>query len=133
MSKITMAEQRGVSSEKVRIVKRMMIRLIILVCCLLFLTFPAGAQLVLDGCVLQAYTKCPGANLSNAILEGINLQGAYLKGAKLKNTILRNANLIDVYLYEADLTGADLSGADLSKAIWPDGRVCAFGSIGQCN
>ena len=110
-----------------------MIRSIILAYCLLFLAVPAWAQLVLDGCVLQAYTKCPNVNLNNANLEGINLQGAYLKGATLKNTILRNAKLIDVYLFEADLTGADLTGADLSKAIWPDGRVCAFGSIGQCN
>ncbi len=110
-----------------------MIRSIILACSLFFLAAPAWAQLVVDGCILQAYTKCPGVNLSNANLEGINLQGAYLKSATLKNTILRNAKLIDVYLFEADLTGADLTGADLSKAIWPDGRVCAFGSIGQCN
>lgn len=92
-----------------------------------------SAPLVLDGCILQPYARCPEVNLTNANLEGINLQGAYLKGAKLKNTILRNANLVDAYLYEADLTGADLRGADLSKAIWPDGRVCAFRSIGQCN
>ncbi len=110
-----------------------MIKPILLSLCLLFLASSAFAQQVVDGCVLQRYTKCPEVNLSNANLEGINLQGAYLKGANLKNTILRNANLIDVYLYEADLTGADLTGADLSKAIWPDGRVCAFGSIGQCN
>lgn len=110
-----------------------MIRSIILACSLFFLAAPAWAQLgVVDGCFLRAYTKCPGVNLSNANLEGINLQGAYLKGATLKNTILRNANLKDAYLFEADLTGADLTGAHLSKAIWPDGRVCAFGSIGQC-
>jgi len=111
----------------------MMIRSIILACSLVILAAPAWAQLVVDGCVLRAYTKCPEVNLSNANLEGINLQGAYLRSARLNNTILRNANLIDVYFYEADLTGADLAGADLSKAIWPDGRVCAFGSIGQCN
>ena len=110
-----------------------MIKAAFLSICFFLLTAPAFAQMVLDGCVLQAYTKCPGVNLSNANLEGINLQGAYLKGAILKNTILTNATLIDVYLFEADLTGTDLTGADLSKAIWPDGRVCAFGSIGQCN
>ncbi|WP_052507451.1 pentapeptide repeat-containing protein [Desulfonatronovibrio magnus] len=110
-----------------------MIKTTILSICFFLLTVPAFAQLVVDGCPIQAYTKCPGVNLSNANLEGVNLQGAYLKGANLRNTILRNANLIDVYLYGADLTGVDLTGADLSKAIWPDGRVCAFGSIGQCN
>lgn len=110
-----------------------MIKSLVLSICIVLLTTPAFSQLVVDGCILQAYTKCPEVNLSIANLEGINLQGAYLKGANLKNTILRNATLIDVYLYEADLTGADLNGADLSKAIWPDGRVCAFGSIGQCN
>ncbi len=110
-----------------------MIKTTFLSICVLLLTAPAFAQLVVDGCILQAYTKCPEVNLSNANLEGINLQGAYLKGAILRNTNLRNANLIDIYLYEADLTGADLTGADLSKAIWPDGRVCAFGSIGRCN
>lgn len=110
-----------------------MIRSVILACCLLVLAAPAWAQQIIDGCPIQPFTRCPGVNLSNANLEGINLQGAYLKGAKLQNTILRNAKLIDVYLYKADLTGADLTGADLSKAIWTDGRVCAFGSIGQCN
>ncbi len=110
-----------------------MIRSIIPPYSLLILAAPAWAQFVVDGCILHAYTKCPGVNLSNANLEGINLQGAYLKGANLKNAILRNATLVDVYFYEADLTEADLTGADLSKAIWPDGRVCAFGSIGQCN
>lgn len=90
-------------------------------------------QMVIDGCVLQPYTKCPAVDLSGRNLEGINLQGAYLKDANLRNANLRNANLVDAYLYGADLTGADLTGADLSKAIWPCGRVCAFGSIGQCN
>jgi uncharacterized protein YjbI with pentapeptide repeats len=110
-----------------------MIKATILSICFFLLTIPVFAQQIIDGCLLQPYTKCPEVNLSNANLEGVNLKGAYLKGANLKHTILRNANLIDVYLYEADLTGADLTGADLSKAIWPDGRVCAFGSIGQCN
>lgn len=133
MYKSDMEEKGIIPSGKVRIVKRTMVRSIILFCCLLILAAPALAQLVIDGCILQPYTKCPEVNLSGANLEGINLQGAFLMGANLRNTILRNANLIDAFLYDADLTGADLSGADLSKAIWPDGRVCAFGSIGQCN
>ncbi|PTN36380.1 pentapeptide repeat-containing protein [Desulfonatronum sp. SC1] len=110
-----------------------MIRSVILACGLLFLAAPAWAQQVIDGCSIQAYTRCPEVNLSNANLEGVNLQGAYLKGANLKGANLKNAKLIDVYFYEADLSGANLTGADLSKAIWTDGKVCAFGSIGQCN
>lgn len=109
-----------------------MIRPIILACCLLILAAPAWAQQVIDGCTIQAYTRCPGVNLSNANLEGVNLQGAYLKGANLKGANLKNAKLIDAYLYEADLTGANLTGTELSKAIWTDGRTCAFGSIGEC-
>lgn len=70
---------------------------------------------------------CAGADLS-----GINLQGAYLKSADLSNANLTGANFIDVYLYDANLDGAILTGANFSKAIWPDGRTCAFDSIGTC-
>ncbi|MFN2268629.1 MAG: pentapeptide repeat-containing protein [Desulfonatronovibrio sp.] len=110
-----------------------MIKVTFLFICFFLLTTSAFAQQVIDNCPLQMYTRCPGVNLSNANLEGINLHGAFLKGANLKGANLKNANLIEVYFFEADLTGANLAGADLSRAIWPDGRVCAFGSIGLCN
>ena len=109
-----------------------MIRLILTLACLLFLAVPATAQQVIDNCPLQPYTRCPGVNLAGADLSGINLQGAYLKSADLSNANLTGANFIDVYLYDAKLDGAILTGANFSKAIWPDGRTCAFDSIGTC-
>ncbi len=101
--------------------------------CLLVAASPALAQQVIDNCTLQPYTRCPEVNLNGANLSGINLQGAYLKNADLRNANLTNANFIDVYLEGAKMDGTTLTGTNFSKAIWPDGRVCAFGSIGQCN
>ncbi|WP_028574946.1 pentapeptide repeat-containing protein [Desulfonatronovibrio hydrogenovorans] len=98
----------------------------------LFLSGPAPAQQVMDSCVLQPYTRCPGVCLQGANLAGINLQGAYLKNADLRNANLTNARLIHAYLYGARMEGAALTNADLSRAIWTDGRVCAFGSMGVC-
>lgn len=109
-----------------------MIRTILLSFCLLFLVGPLWAQQTVNTCPIQPYTRCPGANLRGADLSGANLQGAYLKGADLHAANLKGANLVDAYLFEAKLDGADLSGANLSMAIWQDGRVCAFDSIGTC-
>ena len=110
-----------------------MIRIIFLSICIFLFTAPAVAQQVIDNCPLLPYTRCPGVDLRGANLSGVNLQGAYLKNADLRNANLRGANFIDAYLFDAKMEGADLGGADFSKAIWPDGRTCAFGSIGQCN
>lgn len=109
-----------------------MTRSILLSVCLLFLAGPAWAEQVINDCPLKPYTRCPDVDLRGADLSGINLQGAYLKGADLRNANLKNANFIDAYLYDAQLDGADLTGANFSKAIWPDGRTCAFDSIGAC-
>jgi uncharacterized protein YjbI with pentapeptide repeats len=103
-------------------------------------------QMRLDGANLQ------GANLSGSILQLANLKGANLmlanlKGAHLHAVNLRGsnltmANLSGANLLDADLTGANLLGANLQKTIliqakfsgatWPDGRVCAEGSVGEC-
>ena len=79
-----------------------------------------------------------GAKLTNADLTNTNLSGADLDGANLRNANLSRANLRGAILIESDLTGADLTGANLdganlSGAIWTDTRVCAEGSIGECN
>ncbi len=109
-----------------------MIKSILLSIILLVLAVPAGAQEIVNNCPIQPYTRCPGVNLRGANLAGANLQGAYLKGADLRAANLQGAKLLDAYLFDAKLEGADLTGADLSKAIWTDGRTCAFESIGYC-
>ncbi|SDB18543.1 Pentapeptide repeat-containing protein [Desulfonatronum thiosulfatophilum] len=109
-----------------------MIRMILMLFCFLFPALPLSAQQTIDNCPILPYTRCPGVDLQGANLAGANLQGAYLKGAKLQNADLSGAVLIDAYLYDADLRGAKLDGANLSKAVWTDGRVCAFDSIGTC-
>lgn len=109
-----------------------MIKSIFLSFFLLVLAVPATAQETVNNCPIQPYTRCPGVNLRGANLVDANLQGAYLKGADLRAANLTGANLLDAYLFEAKIEGADLTGADLSKAIWVDGRTCAFESIGYC-
>ena len=103
-------------------------------------------QIRLDGANLQ------GANLSGSILQLANLKGANLmlanlKGAHLHAVNLQGSNLTmadlsGASLLDADLKGANLLGANLQKTIliqakfsgatWPDGRVCAEGSVGEC-
>lgn len=103
-------------------------------------------QMRLDGANLQ------GANLSGSILQLANLKGANLmlanlKGAhlhavNLQGSNLTMANLSGANLLDADLSGANLLGANLQKAVliqakfsgatWPDGRICAEGSVGEC-
>lgn len=109
-----------------------MIKSILLFFFLLVPAVPAKAGETINNCPIQPYTRCPGVNLRGANLAGADLQGAYLKGADLRAANLTGANLLDAYLFEAKLEGADLTGADLSKAIWTDGRTCAFESIGYC-
>lgn len=83
-----------------------------------------------------------GANLSNANLAGAdlsyaNLSHARLSGANLARADLTGADLTDADLSHADLSGASVAGAELAqarldRAIWPDGRRCGDGSLGQC-
>lgn len=81
----------------------------------------------------------PGARFDRARLIEADFTRADLAGASFRDADLRNAKLVGVSLLNADLTGAKLGGsdlqhADLSGARWVDGtRLCANGSIGQCN
>ena len=77
------------------------------------------------------------ANLSNASLIYTHLARTSLLGANLSNADLSHAKLSDADLRYADLRGAVLSAtvltrAQLDHAIWPNGRLCAAGSLGQC-
>ncbi len=62
-------------------------------------------------------------DLDNSNFEGTNLTGADFTRAELENCNFKNANL----------TNVNFSHADLEKATWIDGKVCAEGSIGNCN
>ncbi|MCG7899896.1 MAG: pentapeptide repeat-containing protein [Candidatus Thiodiazotropha lotti] len=83
------------------------------------------------------------ANLKDTNLMLSNLEHAHMHGVNLQNANLMLANLTGASLFDADLSGADLRGANLQgailikakfdHAIWTDGRICAEGSIGQCN
>ena len=82
-------------------------------------------------------SRLPSANLSQAdfsyatlnqtVMVRANLEGANLNFAELREADLSHANLRD-----ANLAGTVLDGAKLDNATWPDGQVCAAGSIGQC-
>lgn len=122
---------------------------------------PAADGVNWTGCDKQG-VDISNAHIHNARMERVRLDAAKLTRADLsyallKQASLRNADLRGVVLIGADLTGADLTGADLSgadvryailagvamegtrlngarldKAVWPDGRVCGEGAIGQC-
>ena len=58
-----------------------------------------------------------------------SLKHADVRRAHFFKASLRGANLTDALTAGADFTDADLSGAT-----WTDGhRVCAEGSLGDCN
>ena len=77
------------------------------------------------------------ADLSSSDLSHAELREADMKGSTLRNTDLSYSDLTGADLRYADLTGANLggallTGAVLDHAIWPDGRKCAEGSLGNC-
>mgnify|MGYP003616465790 CR=1 FL=1 len=74
-------------------------------------TSASNEPLVINGCPIWPYTRCPGADLRHADLVGKNLAGSDLRGADLTRADLRGANLA-----AANLEGANLTGARLSKA-----------------
>lgn len=81
-----------------------------------------------------ANVRFDGARLSEADLTKADLTGASFKGADLRRARLFRAILRGADLTDARMKGADLFEADLSGAIWIDGqKLCAEGSIGQCN
>ena len=86
------------------------------------------------------------AMTSLVCLMSMGIVGAYDQDDldRLLNTGSCSAcDLSDANLFRADLSGANLfgvnlfatnlSGANLTGATWTDGRICAEGSIGQCN
>ncbi|MBF0094731.1 MAG: pentapeptide repeat-containing protein [Alphaproteobacteria bacterium] len=84
-------------------------------------------------------TTMAGAILDRSVFSEADFTKADLTGASLRDADVRRARFYHAILRGADLTGlrmdgADLSEADLSGATWIDGkRLCAQGSIGQCN
>jgi hypothetical protein len=60
------------------------------------------------------------AALRKANLSGANLTGANLYCADLTNAVLVGVNLTEATLFEADLTGANLRRADLTSAVFVD-------------
>ena len=73
-----------------------------------------------------------GVQLGQANLSGANLTGADLTGAKLYMTNLTGANLTGARLRDAKLYKTLLDGADLSDVLWVDGKNCEPGSVGKC-
>jgi len=63
---------------------------------------------VLDGCVLQPFTVCPGTHFGEAEFNGPSLSGADLSGAELSGSSIAGE------IENVDLSGADLSGASLA-------------------
>ncbi|CAA7616723.1 pentapeptide repeat-containing protein [Magnetospirillum sp. SS-4] len=80
-----------------------------------------------------------GARLDDGLFSEADFTKADLSGASLARADLRRAKFFHASLRGADLTGAritgaDLLNADLSGARWIDGvKLCAEGSLGQCN
>ena len=99
-------------------------------CCFNAGAQPAGTEappdadqtLVIHGCPIWPYTRCPGADLRHANLVGKNLAGADFRGADLTRADLRGANLA-----VADLEGANLTGAKLGKATISNANLEAIG------
>jgi hypothetical protein len=75
----------------------------------LFIDDAAGQ--VENGCLIQPYTVCEGADLAGVNLAGVNLTGADFLGADFTGADLTGTNLTG-----ADLAGANFTNADLTKA-----------------
>ena len=73
-----------------------------------------------------------GADLSYASLIEADLSSSNLQQANLSNADLQGVNLRNADMREANLTAVALAGAKLDNAVWPDGKICASGSTGQC-
>ena len=80
-----------------------------------------------------SYANLSGADLGFASLARSRLVGATLTGASFAFGDLSGADLRYANLRGARLEQTALAGARLDKAIWPDGTLCAPGSLGTCN
>lgn len=118
----------------------------------------AGEARAQSGCRIGPEAKCAGANLEGRDLRGANLRRGDFTGANLRNANLagadlgnadfsradmRFANLGGAALFGTKMVGANLTGAglrfqdlksdtDVSRALMPDGKMCAEGSVGDC-
>lgn len=89
---------------------------------------------------LKKTLQCPGCDLREAELGGVQLQNAQLQnadlsGASLYGTDLRGADLTGAILNDADLEMADLTGAigaTLGAAKTDDRTKCPDGTAGPC-
>jgi hypothetical protein len=81
----------------------------------------------INGCVIEPYTECEGANLSRANLSLANLSLANLTGANLTEANLGYANL-----GSASLDGANLGSANLSSAILSSANL-RFANLSRAN
>jgi uncharacterized protein YjbI with pentapeptide repeats len=112
--------------------------LIVIVCAVTTYTSSANPEHV---AAFRATRKCPGCDLKNAQLAGMQAQnadlinadlsdatfyGGSLKGADLTGAILDRTNL-----EMTDLTGA--VGAILATAITDARTICPNGAAGPCN
>ncbi len=77
--------------------------------------------------VTFAYADCHDAELSGAVLRGLNLRGADFSGANLSNADLR-----DAVLFGADFSAADLGEADCRKTFL-DGAIFAHAHLHRTN
>jgi len=100
----------------------------------------SGANLI---GVVATHGKFISTVMEKATLDSGNFAESDFTKADLRGASLRQTDLRRAHFFRADLRGADLSGArtqgadflnaDLSGATWTDGvRVCAEGSVGQC-
>lgn len=89
---------------------------------------------------LKKTLQCPGCDLREAELGGLQLQNAQLQNADLSGAVLygsdlRGADLTGAILNDADLEMADLTGAigaTLGAAKTDDRTKCPDGSAGPC-
>ena len=89
---------------------------------------------------LKTTLQCPGCDLREAQLGGLQLQNAQLQNADLAGAFLYGADLRDADLTGAILNDADLEMADLTGAIGAtlgaaktdDRTKCPDGSAGPC-
>ena len=109
-----------------------------IVVCLLFVLSLNAKALVINGCVIEAYAQCAGANLngaslsnadfygsnlSNATLVGADLFDANLQSADLRYTGMMDADLTNAHFYLANLSWANLSNANLSGGYLVDANL----------
>lgn len=93
---------------------------------LVAIALPAVAQNASQIARVRAGASCPGCNLFQAALSGLesrslNLSGARLRQADLSLTVMNrtrfsNADLRDVEAYGGVFAGSDFSGANLTNA-----------------